>query len=113
VGLTHAQRIQRLVWASTGPEPIRKALEVHLIYLVEDGHDGLLNNLILQRRNAQWALSPIGGRVGNWRGGLTTPSPVPATSNGACGFPALRSPAHFGARVMRLRPVGPLSGLVV
>ena len=53
------------------------------------------------------------GRVGNWRGGLTTPSPVPATSNGACGFPALRSPARFEARVMRLRPGGPLSGLMV
>ena len=36
------------------------------------------------------------GRVEDWRGGLTTPFPVPATSNGACGFPALRSPAHFG-----------------
>src|SRR5712691_809876 len=26
--------------------------------------------------------------------------PAPATSNGACGFPALRSPACFAARVM-------------
>lgn len=52
------------------------------------------------------------GRVGNWRGGLTTPSPVPATSNGACGFPALRSPARFEAWVMRVKPVGPLSDLV-
>jgi hypothetical protein len=53
------------------------------------------------------------GRVGNWRGGLTTPFPVPATSNGACGFPAIRSPARFGARVMRRMPVGPLSGPVL
>src|SRR5205085_4865125 len=34
---THAQRIQRLVWSATGPEPIRKALEVHLVNLIEDG----------------------------------------------------------------------------
>src|SRR6202521_1666896 len=56
---THAQRIQRLVWAAPGPEPIRKALEVHLVNLVEDGHYGLLNNLVLQRRNAQRTLPPV------------------------------------------------------
>ncbi len=42
-----------------------------------------------------------GRRVGNWRGILTTPFP-------ACGFPALRSPARFEARVMRFMPVGPV-----
>jgi hypothetical protein len=31
-----------------------------------------------------------------------SPSPAPATSNGAGGFPALRSPAHFTPRLMRL-----------
>ena len=30
------------------------------------------------------------------------PFPAPATSHAACGFPALRAPAHFGSRVMRL-----------
>jgi hypothetical protein len=44
--------IQRLVRAATGSEPIRKALEVHLINLVEDGHRGLLNDFVLQRRDA-------------------------------------------------------------
>ncbi len=29
------------------------------------------------------------------------PFPAPATSHAACGFPALRAPAHFVARVMR------------
>jgi hypothetical protein len=48
----HIQRVQRLMWTATGPEPIRKALEVHLVDLVEDGHHGLLNNLVLQRRDA-------------------------------------------------------------
>ena len=44
---THTQRIQRLVRAATGMEPIRKAFKVHLINLVESGHHGLLNNFVL------------------------------------------------------------------
>jgi hypothetical protein len=42
---THSQRVERLMWAATRPEPIREALEIDLIYLVEDRHHGLLNNL--------------------------------------------------------------------
>src|SRR5258706_15279223 len=45
--------------AATRPKPIRKALEVHLINLIEDGHRGLLNKLVLQRRDAQRALPPV------------------------------------------------------
>ena len=38
-------------------------------------------------------------RAVNW-------SPVPAASNGACGFPALRSPVVFASKVNRLmKPV--------
>jgi len=29
-----------------------------------------------------------------------SPFPAPATSHAACGFPALRAPAHFASRVM-------------
>src|SRR5215471_6570686 len=29
------------------------------------------------------------------------PFPAPATSHAACGFPALRAPAHFASRVMK------------
>jgi site-specific DNA recombinase len=58
----HCQRVQRLVWAATRPEPIRKALEVDLINLVEDGHHGLLNDFVFQRRDTQWTLPPIGLR---------------------------------------------------
>ncbi len=47
---------------SSGPEPIRKALEVHLVNLIEDGHHGLLNNLVLQGRDAQRSLPPVGLR---------------------------------------------------
>src|SRR5215472_15802528 len=48
--------------------------------------------------------APLPGRVGNWRGARRSsvaPFPVPATSHVACGFPALRVPAHFATRVMR------------
>ena len=48
--------------AATGPEPVRKAFEVHLVNLVEDRHHGLLNNLVLQRRDAQRTLPPVGLR---------------------------------------------------
>src|ERR1019366_510553 len=58
----HRQRVQRLVRAASGTEPIRKALEVDLIYLVEDHHHGLLNDLVLQRRDAQRTLPPVGLR---------------------------------------------------
>ena len=53
------QRVQRLVRAATGPEPVRKALEVDLIDLVENRHHGLLNDFVLQCRDAQRALSPV------------------------------------------------------
>ena len=37
------------------------------------------------------------------------PFPVPATSHAACGFPALRAPAHFATRFMRPIRSEPLS----
>src|SRR5664279_5817992 len=59
---THTERIQRLMGVASRPEPIRKAFEVHLINLIENGHHGLLNNLVLQRRDAQRSLPPVGLR---------------------------------------------------
>src|SRR5712691_10639186 len=58
----HRQRVQRLMRAATGTEPVRKALEVDLIDLVEDRHHGLLNDLVIQRRDAQRTLPPVGLR---------------------------------------------------
>lgn len=37
---------------------------------------------------------PLTGRVGVWRGALG-PFPAPASSNTACGFPALRFPVKL------------------
>jgi hypothetical protein len=59
------------------------------------------------------------GRVEDWRAGRQkevfdrTTFPVPATSNAACGFPALRSPVCFTSRVIGPIPPGQLSAPVV
>jgi len=45
------QRVQRLMLAASGPKTIREAEKVFLIDLIEDGDHGLLDNLILQRRD--------------------------------------------------------------
>jgi len=37
--------------------------------------------------------------------------PIPAASNGACGFPALRSPVAFASRVMWPMEPEPLSAV--
>src|SRR6516225_132834 len=54
-----AQRIQRLMLATSWPEPIREAEEILFIDLIQDYGHGLLNDLVLQRRDPQWALPPI------------------------------------------------------
>jgi hypothetical protein len=51
--------------AATGTEPIREALEVDLINLVEDRHHGLLNDFVLQRRDAQRTLPSVSLRRNN------------------------------------------------
>ncbi len=87
---SHSQRIQRLMRAATRPEPVRKAFEVHLINLIEDGHHGLLNNLVLQRRDAQRTLPPVGLRYIDSPRGLC---PIRSTVNPAVqiGEPILQS----------------------
>ena len=55
----HRQRVQRLVRAATGTEPVREALEVDLIDLVEDRYHGLLNDFVLQRCDAQRTLPSV------------------------------------------------------
>src|SRR5580704_3910374 len=77
---SHTQRIQRLVWAAPRPEPVRKALEVHLINLIENGHHRLLNDFVRQRRDAQRALPPVGLRYMHSSRGLC---PVRTTVNPA------------------------------
>ena len=56
------QRIQRLMLAAPRPETIRESQKVLFVNLVEDGDHGLLNNLVLQRRDPQRPLPPVGFR---------------------------------------------------
>ncbi|MBV8831433.1 MAG: recombinase family protein [Acidobacteriaceae bacterium] len=53
------QRIERIVRVTSRPEPVRETSEVRLINFIEHGHHGLLNNLVLQRRNPQRTLPSI------------------------------------------------------
>ena len=63
----HIQRIERLMRAAPGPEPIGARVEsaltesskVDLANLIENRHHGLLNYLVLQSRDAEWALPPV------------------------------------------------------
>src|SRR5262249_56653122 len=84
--------------------------------------------------DAAVSIVPPKSRVGDWRAGLGrslcslfprpfgcevsqhrdhATFPVPATSNAACGFPALRSPACFMPRVMGPILLGQLSAAAV
>src|ERR1043166_9182857 len=48
------QCVQRLMLAAPRSEPIRETPKVLLVNLIEDGDHGLLNNLVLQRRDPEW-----------------------------------------------------------
>jgi len=47
------ERVQRIVWTTPRPEPVRKAPEVRLIDGVKHLDDGPLKNLVLQRGDAE------------------------------------------------------------
>ena len=48
--------------AATGPEPIGEAQEIDFVDLVENPHHGVLDDLVLQGRDAQQSLSSVGFR---------------------------------------------------
>jgi hypothetical protein len=48
--------------AAARSEPIREALEVDLVYLIEDRHHGLLDDFVFHRRDAQRTLPSVGLR---------------------------------------------------
>src|SRR5215472_7138115 len=53
------QRIQRLMLAAPWPETVRETPKILLINLIENSDHGLLNNLVLQRRDPEWPLPTI------------------------------------------------------
>jgi hypothetical protein len=64
-------------------KPIRKAPKVHLVYLVEDGDHRLLDNLVLQRRDAQRPLPAVSLRYVHSSRGLC---PICSTVNSVMEF---------------------------
>jgi hypothetical protein len=59
---TRRERVQRIVLSPSGPEPVREAEEVSLVDGVQNLHQRALDDLVFQRRDAQWPLPPIGIR---------------------------------------------------
>ena len=55
----HCQRIERLVSLPPRTETVAESPKVHLVYFIQDGHHSLLNDLILQRRNADRPLTAV------------------------------------------------------
>src|SRR5204863_151806 len=59
---SHRKRVQCLMLAAPWSESIGKSQKVLLVDLIEDGHHGLLDDLIFHGRDAQRALSPVSFR---------------------------------------------------
>src|SRR4029450_10813584 len=53
------ERVQRMMRTTPGPEPVREALEIHLIDGVEHLDHRALNDFVLQRRDPQRPKPPI------------------------------------------------------
>jgi hypothetical protein len=66
------------------------------------------------RAHFRWRVSSRALSIARWVHSSTMATvPAPATSNGACGFPALRFPVRFMPRVMGPIMLGALSAPVV
>src|SRR4029077_9149722 len=59
---SRVERIQRLMLASPGPEPIRKAQEVGLVDSVQHFDRRTLDDFVFQRRYSERPLPPVGLR---------------------------------------------------
>src|ERR1700720_4078252 len=58
----HIQRIQRHMLPAPRSEPVGEPPKILFVYLVEDRHHSLLDDLVLQRRDSQWPLLAIAFR---------------------------------------------------
>jgi hypothetical protein len=95
----HGQRVQRLDAGCVPAGTRTRSLEVHLVNLIEDGHHGLLNNLVLQRRDAQRTLPPVGLRYIDSSRGLR---PVRSTVYRLCRSASRSSsPVSYSCHVSR------------
>src|SRR3954451_7719176 len=60
----HRERIQCLMRAASRPQPVGETQEVFLVNLVEEGHHGLLNDLVLQGRHDSFIMHLLKRRSG-------------------------------------------------
>ena len=58
------ERVQRIMWTTSRPKPVGEAPEVHLVDSAQHLDDGPLNDLVLQRGNAERPRPPVRLRVG-------------------------------------------------
>jgi hypothetical protein len=76
-------------------------------------HPPRLGRVEGRRACCRWRVSSSALSIAEWVHKSTVATfPAPATSNAACGFPALRFPARFMPRVMGLILLGALSAVV-
>ena len=92
-GLPHdadPQRVQRIVRTAPGPKSVGEPQEVLVVNRVEDRHDGLLNDFVLQGGDAQGALTSIGFRDVGSPGRLRAIRPLmhPTVETGQLGVKA-------------------------
>ncbi len=55
----HMQRIERIMLATTRPKTIAETEKVLLVDALQNPQHRFLNDLVLERRNAQWSLAAI------------------------------------------------------
>src|SRR6266403_5454940 len=53
------ESVQRIVLTAPRSESIRKAEEILLVDGLQNVHDGLLNDFVLQTQNAEWPLGAV------------------------------------------------------
>jgi hypothetical protein len=51
--------VECVVYATSRSESVREAEEVHLIDVVQNQHDGALDQLVLQSGDAEWSLASV------------------------------------------------------
>jgi hypothetical protein len=98
------------------PEVMLMGVRWYLAYPLSARHvEELMEGRVEGRRaGGRWRVSSPTLSIVGWVHNSTMATfPAPATSNAACGFPALRFPARFMPRVMRPRVLGVLSAVAV
>src|SRR6266508_1891883 len=93
------QRVQRIMRAASRPEPVGEAPEIRLVHSVEHLDDGPLNDLVLQRSDAERPLPPVRLR--------DVHPPTPVSPGSVLPAPARAGPEDSPPDPARTRPTSP------